>query len=236
MLMPLEELGESFRVYDFYGDLHTAQVSRPVTEPRWLVQTSSGEAFWVGQSHTFLCRKLGAAEYTRVPVTEVARDIVFVRMPQKKTTLDVPLFANLEHDEKRNILYLEAESVSELVTMAEVAATAGMSVVRHPTKRQIELEISRPVCFANKLLIGAFDNDLETALESLCASGVLMPWRMYGPEFVEETRKTGVIFEGNNVFSEIKIVKCELGKGEGQFRRVTLGNGRVPLETVWTTT
>lgn len=203
VLTPVSEITSAY-VYDWYGNKHFLSVQEAEPEDMFLIAAMSGEPQYVGGNHTLLAREKGKAVYKRYSVTDlVAANLpMFVHLPQRKITLDDdgPFFA-LAADEKS--VHLAASEATDLIKLMTTAATAGISVHRARNELRIDLEKSRPVCFATKLINGNFQANLSGTLEELCASAIVNPYGPFNDQLIEKTDKTGVIFEGSSLFNDV---------------------------------
>lgn len=232
-LREVQDLGPTATCYDTYGDPFVIDITPGPEERCVLVMAQHGEAAVFGESHQILCRNSNEPLWRRRPLMDTNAD-VFVRLPQKKITATRDMFAALDYDE--NGMFFTAETVKDLLTLMEATSTLGVTVNRHNTQRRVEVSQRRPVCFANKLINGNFNIALEDTLASLAASGVIQPWRLYGPEFIEETKRTGVIFEGNCVYNDLPLLPPKIIERKFPTWHVKAHNKedeQKPVELVW---
>lgn len=230
-LTAIENAGSEGHFYDSFGSVHSFQVLHAdEQEKRYLISAISGESFLVGESHTIFCRDAQSARYKRTPVSELTGP-AFVRLPQKKLEADPTLFDQVDLD--GDGLFIESDSIQKLTDYAAKVATCGITVSRHKTKRLIRLENGRPSCFATKLLNGNFDQHFEVTMESLCRSGIIIPYQFYGDSFLLETQKSGVIFEGNSIFNEVPCIVPRKLETKGRVIHIRLTTPNVPVEMTW---
>ncbi len=230
-LMAIEDAGSTGHFYDNYGVVHSFEVLR-ATEPenRYLLAAASGEPFLVGESHTLFCRSNESARYKRTSIKDIKAP-VFVRLPQKKLVADDGVFDEVDLD--KDGLFVEADSVDKLSKLSAQIATCGITVSREKAKRMIRLERGRPSCFASKMLNGNFVRDFEETLDGLCRNGIVIPHRPFNDSMLLETQKSGIIFEGNSIFTEVVALMPRRLETKGRVIHIRLTEPENPFELTW---
>jgi len=219
-------------VYDFYGNKHKITISAGKCPSRWLVQAFSGEMQQFGADHTILARTVDAAGFTRVPLSAIDGPRL-IRLPQKKTTPPKGVSNFLDLDEKSGALFLAPTEAKDLQWVLEEVASCGVTVNRHPTSLRIDLETRRPVCFASKLINGNFQSDFSFTMNDLASRGIVQPWKLFGDAVIEDTKRTGIIFEGNCIYNDVPFTRVREVKKEADVCNVHLDDPMTPVEITW---
>lgn len=190
------------RVFTWWGEQRSIMVSpAPSPEGLYMMAATTGEAVMFGESHTLLCRDIGSARWKRKKIGDIT-DMMVVKLPQRKIqAVDKIVFDHFDADDKG--LFLKPDRASDMLRLMLKASYNGLTVHRAKAELRIDVDKARPACFGNKLIMGSFQEDLEKTLDSLAGSGVLMPSAWFNDEYIGKVRTTGVIFEGNSVFTDI---------------------------------
>jgi len=221
-------------VYDFHGNAHRVRIGAEVSEQMYMIACGSGEPLFVGEKHTVLCRPVGTASYVRLPLSMLDGTMqAHVRLPHKRITPHETIVDAFDYDEKEQNLILKPERASDFIRLMERAASCGVTVKRHRTEKKITLDGGRPLCFANKLLIGAFQSDPMAAMDTLASSGVIQPWKMFSQAVVDEVVRTDIIFEGNCIYAESMFITAKPVGRASKVRHITPEDPNVPVELSW---
>ena len=224
-------VGKHVKVYDFYGKKHDIRLAFGKTERRWLCECMSGEMIQFGNEHTINMRRHDVAGYVRTPLIGNAGGLV--RLPQKKVYPPRGAAASLDMDEKTGALFMSFENIKDLVEVMEAVSSCGVTVERHKTMLRVDIEDKRPVCWASKLLNGNFQSDFEFAMNDLAARGIIHPHKMYSPEVLDETKRTGIIFEGNCVYNDFPFIVHRPVDKEAEVVVVLFDDPSLFIETQW---
>lgn len=231
-LMPVGGLlGKVSFVYNFYGELKRVWVEEGQSESKYLVGAQSGETLQFGTGTQLLLRKHGEAEYKRTLLTDLNAPC-FVRMPQKKTQQPPEVADMLDFDDKVGT-FLSPPDVSAMVRALESVGSCGIMVKRDDTTLRVFIDRNRPVCYASKVLNGNFTLDISATMTDLAHRGLIQPWKMFGQAVIDETEKTGVIFEGNCVFNDMPLMNAREIKKPGLVFNVHLEDPNTPVECQW---
>ena len=201
----VEEVIGQRQVFNGWGEQRTVNI-RPADkqEPMYMMAATSGEPMLFGESHTLLCRNAGSARWHRKAIGDII-DMVIVKLPQRKIQpIETIVFDHYDADDKG--LFLKPERAADMLRLMLKASYSGLTVHRNKTELRIDLDKARPACFGNKLIMGSFQQDLEAALDSLAGSGVLTPCEPFTEAYIGKVRTTGIIFEGNSVFTETPLL------------------------------
>lgn len=225
----IQEVGDGFSYYDFYGEMWHAQVRKAEPEKLYYTMAASGEGLLLGESHTVFCRPVERSGYERMPIHDLKTS--FVRLPQKKSRPPAGLFDAFEAD--RTGISLGMDSAAKMFGLMHKAAFCGVTVRRHKTERRLLLDDKRPTCFATKLINGNFQVDLAETLDNLAQGGIIQPYRMFGREFVAETERKEVIFEGNCIFNDVMLMPTRRIEKTAPVYHIELVNPNAPVELAW---
>lgn len=233
-LVPVEEIEQrpdhKASVYDWYGQRHTLTVSEAPCEAVAVLLCRSGEMMYVGEKHCLYGRQHGSAHFERYELADIDKPL-YVRLPQRKISVDDnSLFETLEADDKS--VHLIPKVARDMLPLMETAATCGITVHRYKTELRVDLERSRPVCFATKLINGNFDENLTGTLEELTAQAILQPFGPFDSQFIETTEQTGIIFEGSTLYNDVLLVKPRRIDRPTPVYHIT-GVDDVPVELTW---
>jgi hypothetical protein len=232
-LVSVDALADTkFQVMDWYGNVREANVVYGGTSKRHTLRAVSGENIYVGAEHELLSREMGKGRYERVPAAkmETAR---FVRLPQRKIRCDKSLFDCLEADEHLKRVYLKPERAGDFYPLCEAAATAGISVHRHKSELRVDIEMNRPSCFASKLIMGNFYNDLPGTLDDLVGSGIVSPCAAFNDRYIDMCEAEGIIFEGSTLFNDVMVTPAIPSNNDVDVYNVYVEHDDVPLELTW---
>ena len=198
----IEEVTGKRQVFTWWGEQRSITITpAPTPENMHMMAATTGEAIMFGESHTLLCREIGSGRWKRKAIGDIT-DMVIVKLPQRKIQpIDSVVFDHFDADDRG--LFLKPERASDMLRLMLKTAYNGLTVHRAKTELRIDLDKARPACFGNKLIMGSFQQDLEKTLDGLVGSGVLSPSAAFTDEYIGKVRTTGVIFEGNSVFTDI---------------------------------
>lgn len=217
-------------IYDTYGVRHWITVAQEsVDEIGYRMFSRNGEPYFVGASHTVLCRTHDTAIWKREPVTALTAPR-YVKLPQKKLTADPRLFMLMEADKEG--LFLAPEKVADMLSIMEAAAFCGLLVQRRKDAMRLDLEVRRPTCFAAKLLGGNFKTSPHETLDNLTAGGIVTPYWTPGRDATEDMLTTGIIFEGHLIVNDIVLGPAVKLEKTLPVRHIKV-NGLTPVELAW---
>ena len=224
-----EALGDQ-EVYDTYGVRRKISVVDPKVEERMLLtRAATGEVEAFGESHTILCRIPGNPRWARRALKDLAEPVL-VRMIQRKIFPKPGLFELFDGDDKG--LYLEPRKATDMFDLMRKAAWNGITVSRRKTELRIDLDKFRPPCFTSKLITGSFQQNLETTLGGLVASGVISNVSPFNDDYLKKVNETGTLFEGDSVVQVIPLLPAQLLEKPAPVYHIHL-DWDTPVELLW---
>lgn len=218
-------------VYDFYGNPKRIHVTAGNSEKKYLVGAASGETLQFGDGTMLYMRTHGVAGFKRALLSELSAP-AYVRLPQKKISQPTGVADMLDYEEKSG-MFLSPPDVAEMIRALEVVGSLGILVQRDLTTLKIALDKNRPSCFAAKVLNGNFTLDITSTMTDLASRGIIQPWKMFGPEVIDDTEKTGVIFEGNCIFNDVPLTNVRVMNKPGIMFNVEVEEPDIPVECQW---
>jgi hypothetical protein len=221
-------IGEQ-RVYDWFGNIVKIHVEKGAEEQKIMTTSTSGEMIHFGESHSVLVKDANSI-WSRKKLSEI-ETAVSVKLPQKKIVPRNGMLQYLDIDEKG--LFLLVEKVSDFGAMLKAMAFCGVKVNRHPAVLRIDLDRSKPPCFATKLLNGSFIYNLENTIGSLTMGGVINPCALLSPSFFELIQTSGIIFEGANIFNEVSLLPPQTLATKMDTYYVYIEDSMTPVELDW---
>lgn len=198
----VEEVIGKRQVFTWWGEQRSITITpAPAPENMHMMAATTGEAIMFGESHTILCREIGSGRWQRKAIGDVT-DMVVVKLPLRKIQpLDSIIFDHFDADDRG--LFLKPDRASDMLRLMLKTSYNGLTVTRAKAELRIDIDRARPACFGNKLIMGSFQQDLEKTLDGLVGSGVITPSAPFNDQYIGKVRATGVIFEGNSVFTDI---------------------------------
>lgn len=228
---PVHELLGPQRVVDWFGNEQDILITASDKEEQYLMtSTSSGEPFFVGETHSVLARQPLEAAWSRIPVQDV-KSPVFVKLPQRKVVSYPELFDAFDIDDKG--VFLRPEKGSQMVDYMRKAAFSGISVHRHKNELRIDLDKGRAPCFSTKLINGSFDEDLGKTLGGLIAGNVLNLLQYFDEGYIERIQATSVIAEGPVVTNDVPFLPPRPLDKRGPVYHIVVSDPLTPVETTW---
>ncbi len=220
-----------FEVFDWFGSAQRITIEK-MDKPERVCRLTGlvGEATILGESSTLLCRQRDGARWGRVKIADLTKP-VYVQMPQRKVYPSSRLFSVTELDDTG--LYLAPEKASEMLDVMQDAAWLGIATKRRKTELRVDMEVQRPVCFANKLIHGSFDQDFEATLEALVISGIITPPGFYDDLYESIVKDTGVIFEGATTYQSYPILMADRLEVEAPVYHIHVEKELHPVELNW---
>lgn len=229
-LVPLEKVPKDFKVVDWYGNIHDARIEGQVNSRRHMFRAVSGETVVFGDEHTVLCRYHGEPRFKRIPVASIEKP-VWVRLPQRKITIDDCVVAALDGD--KTGMFLRPDKTHELLRLMESAGTSGVIAQRDKKELKIVIEAHRPSCFFAKLVNGNFQSDLEETLGSLVAKAIIQPHGPFNDAYLEQTKRLGVICEGSSLYNDIILHPAGIKELKAPCYLIEVDHEDIPIEMAW---
>lgn len=227
-----EMVGKTFIQHDWWGQEHPVKVVAAEPETIYATQCGNGEVFYVGENHTFFCRRVETPRWFRLPVAEMKADeVVFVNLPQRKIAAADGLLDLYDLDDKGP--YLEPIQATDMYGLMRKIAFCGVTALRRKAELRIDLDRSRPSCFVNKLLSGSYVYDLEKSLGGMIASGIVRPAGPVNDAWFEKTQKTGTIFEGFSVFNNVPLLPARKMERKLPVFHIIPAHEELPVEITW---
>jgi hypothetical protein len=217
-------------VYDWFGNKKNITVQKSAQEEFKVMTTAtSGEMCLFGDTHDVFVKDFNSI-WTRRPLVSM-QESAHVKLPQKKIKPNAGMLQYLDIDDKG--LYLLVDKVSDFSLMLREMAYCGVKVNRHPSELRIELDRSKPPCFATKLLNGSFVYNLKNTLGTLAMGGVVSPSDLLTEAYLKLVENSGIIFEGANIFNEIPLLPAKVLATKTETYHVYLEDHSTPVELDW---
>ena len=115
---------------------------------------------------------------------------------------------NERPSEYRSMVYLDAEDIPTFNDMAQLAALYGCAVTPRFKDHRLEIDPSRPSCFATKVFAGRGVENVEDLVNDLIDSFIVTPVLPY-EGMVNTALSTGIICEGE-IFDNTQVISSVL--------------------------
>jgi hypothetical protein len=228
---PVHELTGPSQVVNWWGGVEQILVTAADQEEQYLMtSTSSGEPFFVGETHSALVRDPVGARWERVLAKDI-KEPVFVKLPQRKVVADESLFDVFDIDDKG--IFLKPEKGSQMADYMRKAAFCGLSVHRHKAELRIDLDKGRAPCFGTKLITGSFSVDLVKTLETLVAGNVVNLLQYFDEGYIKQIQSSSVIHEGPVMTNDVPFLPPRALDKSGPVYHIKLSNPLTPVELTW---